>query len=172
MDYKEIIQKPEYDFIKTNEHLGKHVILLGLAGSYSYDTNIETSDIDIRGITLNQKADLIGLSHLSLIHIFAITELRKAKLLENSSVGNFHITDLGKKTVELLNNDNENLDFFEIIDLASQSNVENVNPVAPDSEDSSLEVDEATLTGVNNLEDIRVLLGKDKSCLLYTSRCV
>ncbi len=93
---------------------------------------------------------------------FAITELRKAKLLENSSVGNFHITDLGKKTVELLNNDNENLDFFEIIDLASQSNVENVNPVAPDSEDSSLEVDEATLTGVNNLEDIRVLLGKDK----------
>ena len=59
---------------------------------------------------------------------FAITELRKAKLLENSSVGNFHITDLGKKTVELLNNDNETLDFFEIIDLASQSNVENVNP--------------------------------------------
>ena len=63
MNYKEIIQKPEYDFIRTNEHLGKYVILLGLAGSYSYNTNIETSDIDIRGITLNQKADLIGLSH-------------------------------------------------------------------------------------------------------------
>ena len=26
----------EYSFIRTNEHLGKHVILLGLAGSYSY----------------------------------------------------------------------------------------------------------------------------------------
>ena len=62
MDYQAILQQTEYDFIKTNEHLGKHVILLGLAGSYSYGTNIDTSDIDIRGITLNQKSDLIGLT--------------------------------------------------------------------------------------------------------------
>ena len=38
------------------------MILLGLAGSYSYGTNIDTSDIDIRGITLNQKSDLVGLT--------------------------------------------------------------------------------------------------------------
>lgn len=62
MNYSEILSEAEYDFLKTNEHLGKHVILLGLAGSYSYGTNIETSDIDIRGITLNQKSDLIGLT--------------------------------------------------------------------------------------------------------------
>ena len=59
---KNILNKPEYDFINKNEHLGKHVILLGLAGSYAYGTNIESSDIDIRGITLNQKSDLIGLT--------------------------------------------------------------------------------------------------------------
>ncbi len=62
MDYKEILRQKEYHFLKTNEHLGKHVILLGLAGSYSYGTNIETSDIDIRGIALNRKSDLIGLT--------------------------------------------------------------------------------------------------------------
>lgn len=62
MDFKEILQNKEYDFIQTNEYLGKHVILLGLAGSYSYGTNIDTSDIDIRGITLNRKSDLIGLT--------------------------------------------------------------------------------------------------------------
>lgn len=60
--YNTLLGQPEYGFIKTNEHLGKHVILLGLAGSYSYGTDIETSDIDIRGITLNQKSDLIGLT--------------------------------------------------------------------------------------------------------------
>lgn len=62
MDYTSIIQAKEYDFIHTNEHLGKHVILLGLAGSYSYGTNNENSDIDVRGVTLNQKSDLIGMT--------------------------------------------------------------------------------------------------------------
>lgn len=60
--YSNILKGEEYSFIKTNEHLGKHVILLGLAGSFSYGTNIETSDIDLRGIALNSKSDLIGLT--------------------------------------------------------------------------------------------------------------
>lgn len=60
--FDEILKGKEYDFLKTDEHLGKHVILLGLAGSYSYGTNIGTSDIDVRGITLNRKSDLIGLT--------------------------------------------------------------------------------------------------------------
>lgn len=59
---KDILNTKEYSFIKDNERLGKNIILLGLGGSYSYGTNIETSDIDIRGITLNQKSDLIGLT--------------------------------------------------------------------------------------------------------------
>lgn len=63
MNNAEILNKTEYDFIRTNEHLGKHVMLLGYGGSISYGTNIETSDIDIRGITMNQKSDLIGLTN-------------------------------------------------------------------------------------------------------------
>lgn len=62
MNYKEILDREEYEFIKTNEHLGKHVILLGLSGSYSYGTNNENSDIDVRGVALNMKSDLIGLT--------------------------------------------------------------------------------------------------------------
>lgn len=61
-DYKKILKSEEYTFLHTNEHLGRHMILLGLAGSYSYGTNVAGSDIDIRGITLNQKSDLIGLT--------------------------------------------------------------------------------------------------------------
>ena len=62
MDYSSIIKSKEYNFLNINEHLGKHVILLGLAGSYSYGTNNENSDIDVRGIALNRKCDLIGMT--------------------------------------------------------------------------------------------------------------
>jgi len=62
MNYSAVLKRREYDFIKNNEHLGRHVILLGLAGSYSYGTDNEDSDIDIRGVTLNRKSDLIGLT--------------------------------------------------------------------------------------------------------------
>lgn len=63
MNILEILKNQEYSFIKDNPRLGKKVILLGLAGSYSYGTNIENSDIDIRGITLNAKSDLLGLTN-------------------------------------------------------------------------------------------------------------
>lgn len=63
MNYSELLRSESYNFIQSNEHLGRHVILLGLAGSYSYGTNNESSDIDIRGITLNRKSDLIGLTN-------------------------------------------------------------------------------------------------------------
>lgn len=58
----ELLNHPEYAFIRSNKHLGKHVILLGLSGSYAYGTNNDNSDIDIRGIALNQKSDLIGMT--------------------------------------------------------------------------------------------------------------
>lgn len=62
MNYKEIIEQEQYSFLKTDEHLGKHIILLGLAGSYSYGTNNENSDIDVRGVALNRKSDITGLT--------------------------------------------------------------------------------------------------------------
>lgn len=65
---KEIYEKlssPGYNFLKTNERLGNNIILLGLGGSYAYGTQREdgTSDTDIRGIALNSKSDLIGLTN-------------------------------------------------------------------------------------------------------------
>lgn len=53
------LHTPEYQFLKENEHLNSNIILLGLGGSYSYGTNIETSDLDIRGIALNSKKEIL-----------------------------------------------------------------------------------------------------------------
>lgn len=69
------LKTSEYDFLRTDENLacdkqtvkvdndleiGKNIILLGLGGSYAYGTNKEGSDIDIRGIALNSKSDILA----------------------------------------------------------------------------------------------------------------
>lgn len=58
-EIKKNLEKPEYDFLKTNPHLGENIILLGLGGSHAYGTNVEGSDIDIRGIAVNSKREIL-----------------------------------------------------------------------------------------------------------------
>lgn len=57
----ELLDRPEYGFLKNDPHLGQNIIFLTYGGSYAYGTNVEGSDIDIRGCTLNSKADLLGM---------------------------------------------------------------------------------------------------------------
>lgn len=62
MDFREIMHSRKYDFLRTNERLGRRIILLGLGGSHAYGTSNAGSDIDFRGITLNMPSDLLGLT--------------------------------------------------------------------------------------------------------------
>lgn len=61
-EIKHKINSNEYDFLRTDEHLGSNIILLTTGGSHAYGTNIETSDLDIRGITAERPKEIIGLS--------------------------------------------------------------------------------------------------------------
>ena len=58
-EIKTLIQTPAYDFLRTNEHLGSNIILLTLGGSHAYGTNVECSDVDIRGCALNAKDEIL-----------------------------------------------------------------------------------------------------------------
>lgn len=53
------LNNQEYDFLRTDEHLEENIILLGLGGSYAYETNTESSDIDCRGVALNSKKEIL-----------------------------------------------------------------------------------------------------------------
>lgn len=56
---KSKIDSREYDFLRTNEHLGPNIILLTLGGSHAYGTATENSDLDVRGCALNSKMQIL-----------------------------------------------------------------------------------------------------------------
>lgn len=59
---KDMVAGSQYDFLRTNPHLAGKIIFLTLGGSHAYGTNVETSDVDVRGCALNNRSDLLGLS--------------------------------------------------------------------------------------------------------------
>ena len=60
---KQLVNSKEYDFLRTDPHLGNRIMFLTLGGSYSYGTNVPTSDIDVRGCAMNNASEIVGLSN-------------------------------------------------------------------------------------------------------------
>lgn len=95
-ELQSIIDSEPYDFLHTNPHLGKHLMFLTIGGSHAYGTNVKGSDVDIRGVALNSKEDLLGLSEFE-HHVDATTDTtvfsfnKIAKLLSN---GNPNVLEL------------------------------------------------------------------------------
>lgn len=62
-DISALIATKEYDFLRTNPHLQGKIIFLTLGGSHAYGTNVEGSDVDVRGCALNSRSDILGLTN-------------------------------------------------------------------------------------------------------------
>ena len=94
----------------------KNICLLTLGGSYSYGTNIEGSDIDIRGIATNSITDLIGLTNFEQVvetntdtTIYAFNKIINLLINCNPNVLEMlgclpehylYLNDVGKKLIE------------------------------------------------------------------------
>jgi predicted nucleotidyltransferase len=60
---KQLVQTPEYDFLRNDPHLGDRIMFLTLGGSHAYGTSTPTSDVDIRGCSMNSASEIVGLSN-------------------------------------------------------------------------------------------------------------
>ena len=56
---KDTVKSKEYDFLRTDKNLGNNIILLTLGGSHAYGMDKEGSDLDVRGIALNSKEEIL-----------------------------------------------------------------------------------------------------------------
>ena len=60
---KNLVASEDYDFLRTDPHLKDRIMFLTLGGSHAYGTNVETSDIDVRGCAMNNASEIVGLSN-------------------------------------------------------------------------------------------------------------
>lgn len=116
-EIKEKLKSDDYSFLKDHKSLGNHIIMLTLGGSYAYGMNKEGSDLDIRGIALNQKEEiLLGTDFEQVVHTGTDTTIYSFnKIIQLLSSNNpntieilgckpehyFYLSELGK---ELLSN--------------------------------------------------------------------
>ena len=60
---KDRLDSKDYDFLRTTEGLKDNIILLTTGGSVTYGTNTPESDLDIKGIALNLRKELLTMKY-------------------------------------------------------------------------------------------------------------
>ena len=60
-EFQTLLHGQDYDFLRTNKHLGKNILFLTLGGSNAYGTNATNSDVDVRGVA--GSPDILGFNH-------------------------------------------------------------------------------------------------------------
>ena len=114
-EIKSILKTEAYDFLRTNPMLNRNVIMLTLGGSHAYGTNVDTSDIDIRGCALNSKkeillgrnfeqftndtTDTVIYSFNKLISLLSNVNPNTIELLGNKPEHYLYLSDIGRELI-------------------------------------------------------------------------
>ena len=99
------LNDPSYDFLRVDPRLGKRIILLTLGGSHAYGTNVETSDIDLRGVAMNSAQEIFSVRQTFEQVVDPETDttiysfLKFIKLLRNANPNMFEILGCRKEEI-------------------------------------------------------------------------
>lgn len=130
--YEEIKRKlntEEYNFLRNEKHLseyideygnntkritltndnisiGGNIIMLCLGGSYAYGTNNENSDVDIRGICLNSREDILAGSLSDMHFEQVVNEATDTTIYAFNKIVSL-LTNINPNTIELLGLDDD-----------------------------------------------------------------
>lgn len=113
---KEKLKSKEYDFLREDPNLGNNIMLLTLGGSHAYGMDKEGSDLDVRGIALNSKKDiLLGTDFDQVVNVDTDTTVysfnKMIQLLTSNNPNTIeilgckpehylHLSDIGKELLE------------------------------------------------------------------------
>ena len=113
---KNSLNSEEYDFLRENKRLGNSIVLLTLGGSHAYGMDKEGSDLDIRGIALNSKEEiLLGQDFEQVVDentdttIYSFNKIIKLLTNQNPNVVEMiglkpehylHLSSIGKELIE------------------------------------------------------------------------
>ena len=95
---KEKLKTSEYDFLREDKNLGNNIIFLTLGGSHAYGMDKEGSDLDVRGIALNSKKDvLLGTDFKQVVNVDTDTTVysfnKMLELLESAETSRIYMPD-------------------------------------------------------------------------------
>lgn len=115
-EIKAMLLSPEYNFLRENEHVKNRIAFLCLGGSYAYGTNIESSDVDVRGCALNSRSDILGMtgfeslvdkdtdttiySFNKLVRLLAQCNPNVIEMLGCKPEHYFMVSDIGRKMID------------------------------------------------------------------------
>ncbi len=113
---KEKLQSNEYAFLREDKNLNEHITLLTLGGSHAYGMDKEGSDLDVRGIALNTKEDiLLGRDFEQVVNVDTDTTIYSFnKMIQLLTLNNpntveilgckpehyLHVSDIGRELLE------------------------------------------------------------------------